>query len=327
LMKAMMIHGAIYPPSGTTVQRKVLVSNGAIDGTTCPTSTARYDAVTNVGFGFVRLSNTILFSGSDKRIYLPGRDGSYVDNSNATLNTTFNDPLFTSAGQAHIYEFCAKAKTSTVEVNPKITLVWTDRVDTTQSGGALANNLDLNVTYGGTMYYGNGGTSFDSTNNVEQVLLTLPSSVNTDLVVTIKASSLFSSVQPYALVVTGYLFNGSCASNPDPTTVAQTTSVLEYLFIGLKVLWWIVIASGVCCCGMCFCWCYCAAFTFKAVFMRDGTTLKVIERKMQAVGTVTGPDGKDVKIKETVVVEEIDLAASPKGKGEGDSQYETMPEK
>jgi hypothetical protein len=169
----LIIHGAVYPPSGTVVQRKVFHNDSAqlypVTGCTSTSSTPRYDTITDVGFGFVRMSNSVLFAGTTKRIYLPGRKGSFVDHSNSTLNSTFNDPIFTSglqppilsfvltdfiAGQVHTYSFCAKAISSTDAVDPKITLVWTDRVDTTQSTGALVNNLDLNVSYKGVNYYG-----------------------------------------------------------------------------------------------------------------------------------------------------------------------------
>eukprot|EP00475_Leptophrys_vorax_P029965 TRINITY_DN4444_c0_g1_i2.p1 TRINITY_DN4444_c0_g1~~TRINITY_DN4444_c0_g1_i2.p1 ORF type:complete len:971 (-),score=223.87 TRINITY_DN4444_c0_g1_i2:110-3022(-) len=295
LMKAMIIHGAVYAPSGTVVQRKVMDQSGVSTG--CST-TPRYDTITDVGFGFVRLSNTILITGTKKRIYLPGRSGSFVDNSNSSLNGTFKDPVFTAAGQIHTYTFCSKPITSTDHVDPKITLVWTDRVDTTQSSGALSNNLDLNVTYAGSTYYGNGGSSFDSINNVEQVSLTLQST-NKDLVVTVKATSLFSSYQPYALVVTGYVFNGSCASNPDPTTSVVATSFLSATWAGVTVLIWILISAGVCCLGVCACWAFCCVFWFKKVFIKED--LVVVKK-------TTNPDGTT---RETIVKEELDVTLDP----------------
>eukprot|EP00475_Leptophrys_vorax_P010225 TRINITY_DN16897_c0_g1_i1.p1 TRINITY_DN16897_c0_g1~~TRINITY_DN16897_c0_g1_i1.p1 ORF type:complete len:1018 (-),score=254.39 TRINITY_DN16897_c0_g1_i1:71-2839(-) len=297
LMKAMIIHGAVYPPSGTVVQRKVMDQSQVSTGcTTIP----RFDTISDVGFGFVRLSNTILITGTKKRIYLPGRSGSFVDHSNSSLNGTFNDPVFTAAGQAHTYSFCAKPITSTDNVDPKITLVWTDRVDTTQSSGALANNLDLNVTYNKVTYFGNGGTSFDTANNVEQVSLTLSTS-NIDMTVRVMATSLFSSVQPYALVVTGNVYNGSCAANPDPTVTVAATSFLSSMFLGLAALWWIIIAAGTLCCGVCCCWIYCAVFFVKTVFVKDKSSIKLVQRKV--VEDVSTPDGKEfqAQVTETLV--------------------------
>jgi hypothetical protein len=105
LMKSMIIHGAVYPPSGTVVQRKVMDQSSYSSG--CSATDPRYDTITDVGFGFVRLSNTILITGTKKRIYLPGRANSFADHSNNTLNGTFDDPVFT-AGRFQSHRFPLK---------------------------------------------------------------------------------------------------------------------------------------------------------------------------------------------------------------------------
>jgi hypothetical protein len=131
--------------------------------------------------------------------------------------------------------FCAKYPTDVAgELNPKITLVWTDRADTTQGGGALVNQLDLTAIYDKTTYYGNGGTVADTKNNVEQILLNLPSaSVKTlDLKFEVTAASLVSA-QPYALVVTGNVFTGNCSQNPDPIVLDAPTGMFPILLCSL----------------------------------------------------------------------------------------------
>jgi hypothetical protein len=83
-------------------------------------------------------------------------------------------------------------------------------------------------------------------------------------------------------------------------TAISASAVIDYVFLGLKVLWWIVIAICVLCCGVCTCWLYCAAFWFRAVFIREGTEVMLLKRKMEAAGTDEG----GMQITETLIVAE-----------------------
>ncbi|MEZ5456390.1 MAG: S8 family serine peptidase [Lysobacteraceae bacterium] len=77
----------------------------------------------------------------------------------------------------------------------KITLVWTDAAGAVGANPALVNNLDLEVTTGGSTYRGNvfaagvstTGGSADTRNNTEQVLVPAPGG---DATITIKATAI-----------------------------------------------------------------------------------------------------------------------------------------
>lgn len=77
----------------------------------------------------------------------------------------------------------------------KITLVWTDAAGAVGANPALVNNLDLEVTTGGSTYRGNvfaagvsaTGGSADTRNNTEQVLVPVPGG---DATITIKATAI-----------------------------------------------------------------------------------------------------------------------------------------
>ncbi|MDQ2784105.1 MAG: S8 family serine peptidase, partial [Chloroflexota bacterium] len=116
----------------------------------------------------------------------------------------------------------------------RVSLVWTDAPGST-TGGALVNDLDLEVTVGGQVYKGNvlsgamsvpGGTA-DSVNNVENVFL--PTTTSGPFTVKVTAANLAgigvpgaagSTNQDFALVVS----NGDVTAAPNLGLASVTTS-------------------------------------------------------------------------------------------------------
>ncbi|MEP7342323.1 MAG: S8 family serine peptidase, partial [Acidobacteriota bacterium] len=108
----------------------------------------------------------------------------------------------------------------------RVSLAWTDAPGAT-TGGPWVNNLDLEVTVGGTTYKGNvfsganstsGGTA-DSKNNTESVFL--PAGTSGTFTITVKATNIAgdgvpgngdTTDQDFALVA--YNANGSVSTNP-----------------------------------------------------------------------------------------------------------------
>lgn len=142
------------------------------------------------------------------------------------------------------------------------------------------------MTYGGQVYYGNGGNTPDTVNNVEQVnSLVRPSSAQgkLDLKVQVSATSMFADqqIQPYALITTGFLSAGTCADAVIPghvPTVAPAGGVgINGTFLGLKIFIWILIAIGVFVLACCGCWCYCAAFWFRTVYFKSSTKVLIVQ--------------------------------------------------
>ena len=97
----------------------------------------------------------------------------------------------------------------------KVTLVWTDAAGAVGANPALVNDLDLEVTSGGSTYRGNvfaagvsaTGGSADTRNNTEQVLVPVPGG---DATIVIKATAINgdgvpsgdSTDQDFALICT-----------------------------------------------------------------------------------------------------------------------------
>ena len=115
----------------------------------------------------------------------------------------------------------------------KITLAWTDYAASITSGVTLVNNLNLDVFYPttGTTYYGNGGSDYDSTNNVEQVSISSGITARTPIIINVSGASVPHGPQPFALVASGpiYAASGSqssgwtCASNIVGPTLAPSS--------------------------------------------------------------------------------------------------------
>ncbi len=158
------------------------------------------------GWGKVNLDNALYFQG-DSRKLLVLRNG---------LNHTDD---FTSSGQSHTYH---------IHVGDgeylKITLAWTDYQGPTSSNPDIINDLNLVVTApDGTQYLGNvfsngfstTGGSADNLNTVEQVLLPANLVQPGEWTIQVVANNIQQSPQPYALVVTGDLYDRSYVTATD----------------------------------------------------------------------------------------------------------------
>jgi hypothetical protein len=155
------------------------------------------------GWGRVKLDQTLLFTGSTRKLY--------IDDHRTGI----------AAGDTTPITYTINGVDSTAPL--KITLVWTDYPSTPDSAptGAtidapaswnaarLVNDLDLTVTGPGGTYLGNsfadgasalGGTA-DRRNNVEQVLLVGPT--NGSYTVTVQPNAIVEGPQDFAVVVTG----------------------------------------------------------------------------------------------------------------------------
>ncbi|MCC6179384.1 MAG: S8 family serine peptidase [Chloroflexi bacterium] len=140
------------------------------------------------------------------------------------------DRLLTATGQQQVW-----GGSVTQAGRPfRVTLVWTDPPGST-TGNAFVNDLDLEVTIGGTAYRGNvfsganstTGGSFDTRNNVESVFL--PAGVTGAFTVRVIARNLAGDAVPgnataldqdFALVIS----NGDAATIPGLMLGGVTTS-------------------------------------------------------------------------------------------------------
>jgi subtilisin family serine protease len=97
----------------------------------------------------------------------------------------------------------------------RVTLVWNDPAGPLLAGPKLVNDLDLEVEFDSTIYYGNHllnqNAAFDTVNNVEDVFIPMGQQQNAQLrpVIRVYGSSVPAGPQPFALVVT----YGACAGN------------------------------------------------------------------------------------------------------------------
>ena len=114
------------------------------------------------------------------------------------------------AGQSRSFSFTVESDQEPF----KITLVWTDFPSTPMASTHLVNDLDLEVVGPGGTFLGNvfsggqsatGGTP-DRLNTVEQLLLAAPATG--EYTVTVRAFSVPSGPQPFALVVVGDVTSG-----------------------------------------------------------------------------------------------------------------------
>ncbi|MEL4304390.1 PKD domain-containing protein [Methanococcoides sp. LMO-2] len=103
----------------------------------------------------------------------------------------------------------------------KVTLVWTDYPSEAYAATTLVNNLDLIVIGSNDTYFGNGGSEPDNLNNVEQVELLSP-----DVgwyTINVKGTTIPQGPQPFALVLSGALYDESEAIYPVADFIANVT--------------------------------------------------------------------------------------------------------
>jgi len=170
------------------------------------------------GFGRVTLADTLSLSGSGLSTFV-------VNNEALNRNSNVN------------YEFTISSCSATSDFS--VTLVWTDPTGNpnsilTETGqvtidgatysfpycaNCLVNDMDLKVTKSpGTVYYPNGGSSKDSKNTAERVVIknVSPGDIFT---VNVRASNIYSSSQKFSLVASGCFSEQSFPDvTPSPTT-------------------------------------------------------------------------------------------------------------
>lgn len=209
LVKALLIHGAVKPSYSV---RRFSFNNFP----SCPTSN---EYITDVGFGYVRLNESLRTDTSNLRLFFPGHNESQTGNS----VDQYGDPYITS-NSINTYTYCAFYSSN--QLAPKITLVWTDPAATAGASAALVNDLDLIVVYGASTFYGNGKSTADTVNNVEKLTLAKVTSTEQKKQINIQVSSktLSGSQQSYAIVVSGWVSAGSCDTALKPDGSVQDTS-------------------------------------------------------------------------------------------------------
>ena len=115
----------------------------------------------------------------------------------------------------------------------RATLVWTDYPSTPSASRNLVNDLDMSLQNpSSTIYYPNGLSTADTTNNVEGIDIASPSTGAYCLA--IYGRSVPNGPQPYALVVSGNLtaltFPSSCGTIPGiPSGVSASSGVNQII--------------------------------------------------------------------------------------------------
>ncbi len=202
-------------PSAALVKATLL--NGAWDMYPGQYGTGQYLEIphrpNNVeGWGRVDLYNTLYFQGDSRNL---------IFDDHTTGITT---------GDSVTYTVCNQSTSEPL----KFTLVWTDPAGSTSASKELVNDLDLKVTApdGTTVYYPNGGSSADRTNNVEGIDIPVSELQTGEYTVEVSGynvpgnGSSNSDHQPFALVVSGGGINfGSCCTSYPPAPANLTTSL------------------------------------------------------------------------------------------------------
>lgn len=190
--------GSALPMIPSAALMKAVLINSAqnMTGTTARPSNDQ-------GWGRIMLDDTLYFPGDARKLKV-------IDKA-----------VGVTTGETHTYDISI----SDPAIPLKISLVWTDRV-----GNNLVNDLDLELTNGTTTYYGNNfsggwsstGTTRDRTNPAECIYIN--GGVLSAGTYTIKVKGYnvpngeTGGHQPYALVVTGGLAQGS---EPTPTPTQE----------------------------------------------------------------------------------------------------------
>ncbi|MBN2497062.1 MAG: S8 family serine peptidase, partial [Deltaproteobacteria bacterium] len=174
-------------PSGALI--KATLVNGAADLDPGQYGTGAYREIHGrpdwgQGFGRVDLARSLLVQSPRVR---------WFEEHGAGLSTG-EDATYSSTGATPLELVDASEPV-------RVTLVWNDYPGTLASGGALVNDLDLEVIDPlGGHFYGNG-SAWDRTNNVEDVEIASPELGSYTVVV--RAFSVAHGPQPFALVVSG----------------------------------------------------------------------------------------------------------------------------
>jgi hypothetical protein len=198
-----------FIPSGQLV--KAMLINGARD----MTGVADFPNVRE-GWGRVEAGQAAYFSGDARRLAV--RD----------LRNTDQRALHT--GEAHVWNISVSGGQDL-----KVTLSWADAPAQVNAAAAPVNDLNLEVVSPeGAIYLGNvfgsgvsvTGGSADSLNNLEQVLVTSPTSGA--WTVRVVGQAINDGVQGYAVVATGGVTDGSCVGDFDLTGSVDGDDVMVF---------------------------------------------------------------------------------------------------
>lgn len=203
-------------PSGSKTTSDGFIPSGALlkatllNGTVDMTGISGYPG-NKEGWGRLLVDNALYFAGDPRGLIVRDVRNSSGFLTGSTATDTYN---FTVASGQPL----------------KITLVWTDPQSPVGAAGSLINNLNLEVTTSSGVFKGNvfgsgqsatGGT-FDSVNNVEQVVVNSPGSGN--LTVKVIAASIPQGRQGYALVLSGNFQGCSAPAAPSGLQVTAGTN-------------------------------------------------------------------------------------------------------
>jgi hypothetical protein len=123
------------------------------------------------------------------------------------------DRVSISNGEAHEYTYDINTSCdNTDEISA--TLVWTDPENSSGCTNCVLNDLDLEMSINGVVYFANGGTSPDTKNNAERIRK--GTSAGDFVQLKVSGTNLSTSSQKYALIVTG-CFGGEGYPTRSPT--------------------------------------------------------------------------------------------------------------
>jgi hypothetical protein len=214
------------PPSAALV--KALLVNGAVDmgyGYESLAS-APYGGRNMQGWGMANVEQSIL----------PHAPRSFVFDDFTSITDNLKQSTRGMDSSGDYVEYTAVVADSSEPL--KITLTWTDRQ--TGSDSYAVNNLDLVVTSPGSVQYrGNvfagswstTGGSADTRNNTEAVYIQNPATGTWTIRVT--ATTINSSIQPYAIVISGGLgvnpgYTRTCSGTTDCLGRISTSALAYY---------------------------------------------------------------------------------------------------
>lgn len=211
LLKAMAIHSA-----------QPMVGGVLIDGTNLDPLTQVYPN-NFTGFGLVQLNTALWFSDSTFKLSFFESNVTGADMRSFRCRLTGGNPF-------------------------RATLTWNDLQSNTAVAASLINDIDLRVAQGATVLLGNGRTTPDRVNNVEQVRAS--SLVAGDVWVNVTGTSSNMLFQQFSLVITGDL--GSCdefipfintttprnttTTNPPPINSTGTLTISTILLFSILFL-------------------------------------------------------------------------------------------
>lgn len=200
-------------PSGTKIGADAITPSASLLRATLINSAVNMTGTTAIpancqGWGRATIDESLFFAGESRKLKIKENTTGFASGS---------------SGQDFTYTYTVQGSSQAL----KVTLAWTDYPSTPAANPNINNDIDLRVTGPtGTLWLGNvfasgvsttGGTA-DRKNTLEQVLLASPA-VGT-YTVTVRSFNVPNGPQPFSLVVTGDVVEGTA---PTPVTVFEDT--------------------------------------------------------------------------------------------------------